>query len=178
MKHYILPVAVVATMLAMSSCTSSEKSETRTGAEETETQQSIVPTDITDSVAMNETADYTTVAPASDAEGQSLIDKLKASTTAAEAKELSEKAVAYAKQLMASGKVQEAKAFLSQVGPYIKEKAPEVFESVKTLTGKGVDAVKEKASEVTDATKEKASEMKDATKEKADELKEKARNIF
>ena len=61
------------------------------------------------------------------------------------------------------------------MGPYIQEKAPKVYESIKAvLESDQLEAVKSKASDMVDKAKDKGSEMKDAAKDKAADLKDKA----
>lgn len=119
------------------------------------------------------------VAAADSEDGQSLIEKLKNSKAGAEAVALAGQAKDYIVKLVSSGKIDEAKAYFAKISPYIKEKAPKVYESIKSvLDNDNLKTVKEKASETMDAAKAKGSEMKDAAKEKVSGLKDKAKGLF
>lgn len=109
------------------------------------------------------------------AEGQGILDKLKNSKAGAEAVALAGQAKDYIVKLVSSGKIDEAKRYFAQVGPYIQEKAPKVYDSIKAvLDSDQLEAVKSKAADMVDKAKDKGSEMKDAAKDKAADLKDKA----
>lgn len=137
-------------------------------------------TDGSDSVAYEEVDIVEVEAVAVDtagvaAEGQGILDKLKNSKAGAESVALANQAKDYISKLISSGKLDEAKKYFEQVGPYIKEKAPKVYESINSIMKSDkLDAVKEKASEIVGNAKEKGAEMTEAAKDKASELKDKA----
>lgn len=66
-------------------------------------------------------------------DNSSLVDKLKSCTDPAKLKEYAETAITKAKGLLESKQFAEAKTFLTQVGPTIKEKVPSLTSTVDQL---------------------------------------------
>ncbi len=84
-------------------------------------------------------------------------------------------AKAYAQKLVSEGKVEEAKKYMEQIEPVVKEKAPGLagaLETVKTALDKVPGAVSDKAEDVKDAVSDKAEDVKDAVADKTDEVKD------
>lgn len=114
-----------------------------------------------------------TAATAPEGEGASILDKLKSATSADQVKELAAKAQTYVQQLIASGKVEEAKAYMAQIAPYIKDKAPKAYEALDKVikSSDKLDGLKDKAADLKSAAAEKAADTKAAVAEKAEAAK-------
>lgn len=99
-----------------------------------------------------------------------------------------EQAKDYAQKLISEGKLDEAKKYLDQIEPVVKEKAPSlagVFSTIKgavvqipAAAGNAADSIKAKAAAAGDSIKSaaaaKVDDAKSAVKEAADKQKEKA----
>lgn len=82
-------------------------------------------------------------------------------------------AKAYAQKLVAEGKIDEAKKYMAQIEPVVKEKAPALagtFDTVKEALDKVPGAVADKTEEVKDAVSDKAEEVGAAVSDKASEV--------
>lgn len=82
-------------------------------------------------------------------------------------------AKAYAQKLVAEGKIDEAKKYMAQIEPVVKEKAPALagaFSTVKDALDKVPGAVTGKTEEVKDAMSDKATEVGNAISDKASEV--------
>ncbi len=95
-----------------------------------------------------------------------------------------EQAKAYAQKLVSEGKVDEAKKYMDQIEPVVKEKAPGLagtFETVKEALAKVPGAVADKATDVKDAVSDKTEDIIDAvgdkTKEVTSDVKEKTTEV-
>lgn len=131
--------------------------------------------------------------PAKADSASSLKAKIENCTNPDSVKAYVEQARAYADKLVAEGKVDEAKKYLAQIEPVVKEKAPAlagVLSSVDSALDKvkdsasdkaqdakdaaeaAVDSTKAAADNAVDAVKAKAGEVADAAKEKAREAKD------
>jgi len=175
MKKLFLTGAVMLAMI-MASCGGSKSENAKESVNDTVAFEEVDIIEV-DGVAV----DTVQAEAAADSEdGQSLIEKLKNSKAGAEAVALAGQAKDYIVKLVSSGKIDEAKAYFAKISPYIKEKAPKVYESIKSVfdDNDNLKTVKEKASETMDAAKAKGSEMKDAAKEKVSDLKDKAKGLF
>lgn len=99
----------------------------------------------------------------------------------------------YARKLVAEGKVEEAKKYLAEIEPVVKEKVPALAGTFTTVNGlldkvedtaadkaadakesasAAVDSAKSAAGSAVDAAKEKAGEVGDAAAQKASDLKQ------
>lgn len=95
-----------------------------------------------------------------------------------------EQAKTYAQKLVAEGKVEEAKKYLAEVEPVVKEKAPALagtfsavttaLDKVESVAGDKAEAAKESASAAVDSAKTAAGNAVDAVSAKAGEVKDAA----
>lgn len=161
MKKIILSMAAVAT-LALASCGNK--------AEQTANDPEAVVTE--GEVVINETDEAT---PAVEAEGKSIMDNIKGAVS----KENVQKGIDYVKGLISSGKLAEAKSYLTQLKPYAdKVGLTSALTTVEGALNKaesfGADAkdkVSEASQKAVDDAKAKAA---DATRKAADDVKAKA----
>ena len=147
------------------------------------------------SVAMLASCGGNTSEKAVEANESALATKIQNCTNPDSLKVYVEEAKAYAQKLVDEGKVDEAKKYLSQIEPVVKEKAPALSgvlstvdgaldkigestsaaaDSVKNAAAEAKDAAADKVSETKEAVADKTQELKDKASEKADELKQKA----
>lgn len=168
MKKIILSMAAVAT-LALVSC-GNKADKTTTDPEAVVTEEEVVITETEEST------------PATDAEGASIMDKIKGAVS----KENVQKGIDYVKGLISTGKLAEAKSYLTQLKPYADkvgmssalttvesalDKAESFGGETKEAAQQAVDDAKAKAADAVENAKAKAA---DATQKAADDAKAKA----
>lgn len=110
-----------------------------------------------------------------DAEAPSLIEKLKTATDPSQVKDYVTKGIAYVKNLVNTGKLAEAKAYLEQLKPYAsKAGMDKIVESTSALIDKAekatgvtgaVDKAKEAGAEAVDKAKDAGAKAVDKAKE-------------
>lgn len=167
MKKLLFPAVAAMVLAAVSSSCGDKSKSAQNAADSTDVVFEEVVITETDSVAP---------AAVTEAEGQSIIDRLKAAASSSEeANKLAQEAKDYINKLIASGKIDQAKAYLAKVAPYIKEKAPKAYDAIQNLVSNDkLDAAKAAASDAVDKAKGAASDAADAAKDAAQAAKDKA----
>lgn len=158
MKKLVLSMAVVAAA-TMVSCGNKAENAAADAADSTNA--------VVEGVVVDETVVVT------EDEAPSLLDNIKSAASA----ENVQKGIAYVKQLVASGKLAEARTYLDQIKPYADkvgmtgalETVSTALEKAEGVAGNVAGDVKEKAEAAVDGVKEDAAAAVDAAKQKAQE---------
>ena len=181
MKKLVLSMAVVAATV-MVSCGS--KSDANAEGADSTAVEIVEPTVVVEGEAATPAE-----APATAEEASGLIDKIKeVANNPEEIKTYVEKGIAYAKNLISAGKLQEAKGYLAQLKPYAdKVNLGKAVESVEALIDKAdvagkVDAAKDGAkaagqAAVDDAKAKASAAVEDAKNKAADKVSDAIKNL-